>query len=169
MNGEELQEIMERLDLIEFRQELLFYNTSIDRSIFEYGITRKQDRSIMDLMDEYREILASGKDVAFVVRKDALTYDTKVEYMNDYKMSREEIIRHIVKYTGEDPIICTTGKASRELFEIREQNGQPHRFDFLTVGSMGHASSIGLFNILFPLTSYLSALFIIIAFVIYSI
>ena len=95
-------------------------------------------------MDEYREILASGKDVAFVVRKDALTYDTKVEYMNDYKMSREEIIRHIVKYTGEDPIICTTGKASRELFEIREQNGQPHRFDFLTVGSMGHASSIGL-------------------------
>ena len=39
MNGEELQEIMERLDLIEFRQELLLNNTSIDRSIFEYGIT----------------------------------------------------------------------------------------------------------------------------------
>ena len=51
MNGEELQEIIERLDLIEFRQELLFNNTGIDRSMFEYGITRKQYQSIMNLMD----------------------------------------------------------------------------------------------------------------------
>ena len=125
--GEITQKLLEDLDIANY---VIDKNTSVDE--------------LKKIMDEYREILASGKDVAFVVRKDALTYDTKVEYMNDYKMSREEIIRHIVKYTGEDPIICTTGKASRELFEIREQNGQPHRFDFLTVGSMGHASSIGL-------------------------
>ena len=41
-------------------------------------------------------------------------------------------------------IVSTTGKASRELFEIREANGQDHRYDFLTVGSMGHSSSIAL-------------------------
>ena len=59
-------------------------------------------------------------------------------------MNREEIIEHIVRYTAEDPIISTTGKASRELFEIREKNNQSHKYDFLTVGSMGHASSIAL-------------------------
>jgi phosphonopyruvate decarboxylase len=67
-----------------------------------------------------------------------------VEYKNNASMKREEIIRHIVRVSGGDPIISTTGKASRELFEIRTANGQDHRADFLTVGSMGHASSIAL-------------------------
>ena len=46
--------------------------------------------------------------------------------------------------TGEDVIVSTTGKASRELFEIREARGESHACDFLTVGSMGHSSSIAL-------------------------
>ena len=59
-------------------------------------------------------------------------------------MRREEIIEHIVNVSKEDPILSTTGKASRELFEIREKNGQSHKYDFLMVGSMGHTSSIAL-------------------------
>ena len=96
------------------------------------------------VMDGFRSVLGEGKDVAFVIRKGALEYDQKVEYKNDNEMIREEIIRHIVAATGEDPIVSTTGKASRELFEIREANGQEHKYDFLTVGSMGHTSSIAL-------------------------
>ena len=95
-------------------------------------------------MVEFRSLLAKGKDVAFVIRKGALSTDVKVEYKNDNKMVREEIIQHIVKATGEDPIVSTTGKASRELFETRVANNQSHKYDFLTVGSMGHASSIAL-------------------------
>ena len=95
-------------------------------------------------MDSFRELLKNGKQVAFIVRKGALEYDKKVEYKNDFTMKREDIIRHIVRETGEDPIVSTTGKASRELFEIREANSQSHKFDFLTVGSMGHSSSIAL-------------------------
>jgi phosphonopyruvate decarboxylase len=49
-----------------------------------------------------------------------------------------------VKASGEDPIVSTTGKASRELFETRAGAGQSHKYDFLTVGSMGHSSSIAL-------------------------
>ena len=86
----------------------------------------------------------AGKDVAFVIRKGALTDAPKVEYKNDNHMIREEIIQHIVKASGEDPIVSTTGKASRELFETRVANGQSHKYDFLTVGSMGHSSSIAL-------------------------
>ena len=96
------------------------------------------------VMDQFQKVLDAGKDVAFVIRKGALEYDEKVEYKNDNIMVREEIIQHIVKVSGEDPIVSTTGKASRELFETRVANGQSHKYDFLTVGSMGHSSSIAL-------------------------
>ena len=102
------------------------------------------DEEVAAAMAHFNEVLASGKDVAFVIRKGALTDAPKVEYKNDYKMLREEIIQHIVKASGEDPIVSTTGKASRELFETRVANGQSHKYDFLTVGSMGHSSSIAL-------------------------
>lgn len=102
------------------------------------------DEEVKVAMKGFREVLESGKDVAFVIRKGALTDAPKVEYKNDNAMIREEIIRHIVKASGEDPIISTTGKASRELFETRVANDQSHKYDFLTVGSMGHSSSIAL-------------------------
>ncbi len=96
------------------------------------------------VMEDYRKILDNGGNVAFVVRKGALSYEEKVSYSNDHTMVREDIIKHIAEVTGEDPIVSTTGKASRELFEIREAKGQSHKYDFLTVGSMGHSSSIAL-------------------------
>ncbi len=102
------------------------------------------DDEVEKAMSDFREILAKGKSVAFVIRKNALTYDGKVKYENNNTMVREEIIKHIVRYTGEDPVVSTTGKASRELFETRVANGQSHKYDFLTVGSMGHSSSIAL-------------------------
>ena len=102
------------------------------------------DDEVTAVMEEYKAILATGKSVAFVIRKGALTDAPKVEYKNDNRMIREEIIQHIVKVSEEDPIVSTTGKASRELFETRVSNGQSHKYDFLTVGSMGHSSSIAL-------------------------
>lgn len=95
-------------------------------------------------MDEFRTLLGKGRNVAFVIRKGALLYDKKTVYKNDHMMLREEIIRHILCISKEDPVVSTTGKASRELYEIREAYGQGHQQDFLTVGSMGHSSSIAL-------------------------
>lgn len=97
-----------------------------------------------DKMAEYDKLLEKGKQAAFVIRKGALSYEGTVCYENENSMAREEIIRHIVNISGTDPIVSTTGKASRELFEIREEKGQGHQYDFLTVGSMGHSSSIAL-------------------------
>lgn len=119
----------------------LLEDLGIQTFIIEKDTTDKEAESAMA---QFREILKTGKDVAFVVKKGALSTNVKAEYKNDYKMLREEIIKHIVKESGEDPIICTTGKASRELFETRAANGQSHKYDFLTVGSMGHSSSIAL-------------------------
>lgn len=99
---------------------------------------------VENAMEGFRKVLAAGKDVAFVIRKGAISSDAEPEYKNDNQMVREEIIRHIVQVSGENPIISTTGKISRELFEIRTINNQSHKYDFLTVGSMGHSSSIAL-------------------------
>lgn len=112
----------------------------------QYFVIEKdtKDEEIFTAMKSFDEVLTRGRQVAFVIRKGALSFDGKVEYRNENKMLREEIIRHITAVSGGDPIISTTGKASRELFEIREVNGQTHSHDFLTVGSMGHSSSIAL-------------------------
>ncbi len=97
-----------------------------------------------EVFEGFKMPLAEGRQVALVVKKGALSYGEKVVYANDYEMRREDIIKHIIDYTGKDVIVSTTGKASRELFEARASNGQGHQYDFLTVGSMGHASSIAL-------------------------
>lgn len=102
------------------------------------------EEEVNTCMKDFRKVLAEGKSVAFVIRKGALVYGEKAEYHNAHTMVREEIIRHIVQVSGADLVVSTTGKASRELFEIREQNGQSHKYDFLTVGSMGHSSSIAM-------------------------
>lgn len=91
---------------------------------------------------EFQKLLTTGKQVAFVVKKSALQFDGKVQYENKYTMLREKIIEKIVDASEKDIIVSTTGKASRELFEIREARNQTHERDFLTVGSMGHSSSI---------------------------
>ncbi len=102
------------------------------------------DKDLMEMMELSKPLLAKGNSVAFVIRKGALTYDDKLLYGNLYQMTRESIIECVTEVSGEDVIISTTGKASRELFEIRERRAQGHGRDFLTVGSMGHSSSIAL-------------------------
>lgn len=114
-----------------------------DMGIRTYIIGRQTaDDEVDKAMDKFREVLAEGKDVAFVISKGALSDEPKMEYKNENHMLREEVVQHIVKVSGEDPVISTTGKASRELFETRTANNQRHKYDFLTVGSMGHSSSI---------------------------
>lgn len=116
-----------------------------DMDVAVYVVTKETTEEELDAqMQVFRSLLAKGKDVAFVVKKGALSFEKNVEYSNKNHMRREEIIEHIVNVSKEDPILSTTGKASRELFEIREKNGQSHKYDFLTVGSMGHTSSIAL-------------------------
>lgn len=118
------------LDLMEIRSFVIGKDTT--------------DNEVRAVMAEFRPLLEAGKDVAFIIRKGALTDSVPAIYSNPYTMGREEIIRHIAAASGKDPIVSTTGKASRELFEIRAANGQSHKYDFLTVGSMGHSSSIAL-------------------------
>jgi len=95
-------------------------------------------------MAAFRPLLEAGRQVALVVRKGALEYAGSLSFRNGFSMQREEIVGRIARAAGEDVIVSTTGKASRELFEFRAAAQDTHARDFLTVGSMGHASSIAL-------------------------
>lgn len=100
--------------------------------------------TLKEKAEEFQRELDEGRSVAYVVKKGSLLYDEKVIYKNEYTMRREDVLKIITKYSENDVVISTTGKVSRELFEIREEKDKNHARDFLTVGSMGHCSSIAL-------------------------
>jgi len=88
----------------------------------------------------------SSSPVALVISAGTFSrFGFENDVTDSFPMSREDAITCIVlSLKPDDLIVSTTGMASRELFECREQLGQGHRSDFLTVGSMGHCSQIAL-------------------------
>lgn len=86
------------------------------------------------------------KPVAIIARKGVFADSKKVNLVDEkYLLSREDAIEIILDTLPQDTIYCaTTGRATRELFYLRERRGEGHQCDFLNVGSMGHASSVAL-------------------------
>jgi phosphonopyruvate decarboxylase len=84
--------------------------------------------------------------VALIIQKDTFeNYVLQNNSITDFPMTRETAIQTVVDSICEQSIaVSTTGMISRELFEYREFLQQGHKRDFLTVGSMGHASQIAL-------------------------
>lgn len=83
---------------------------------------------------------------ALIVEKDTFAgYSLQKVRNNKLTFGREEAIQMVASSLDEkDIIVSTTGMISRELFEYRTGKGEEHERDFLTVGSMGHASQIAL-------------------------
>jgi len=111
----------------------------------EYKVIDKDTtiKELGDTMRIFREKFAEGKSCAFIIKKGALLGDAKGGNTSNYEIVREKAIEIIISKTGgEHLVVSSTGKISRELFEIRKKLGQSHSQDFLTVGSMGFASSI---------------------------
>jgi phosphonopyruvate decarboxylase len=102
----------------------------------------------------YAHIKQNNTPFALIVRKDTfapyiLGGDTGAcgseTVKEESKLSREEAIEEIIRSSSPNEVfISTTGMASRELYELREKYNMGHERDFLTVGSMGHASSLAL-------------------------
>lgn len=105
------------------------------------------------LSDDYKTDLKTlvkwmkeeNKPVALVIKKGTFSTFKLAKPFNPYTLSREASLEVILKNISKDAlIVSTTGKTSREIFELREKLNQGHQNDFLTVGSMGHTSSIAL-------------------------
>ena len=81
-----------------------------------------------------------------IAPKGVMAASEKANIIDDvYPMSREEAMEVILDHMPTDTIYsATTGRATRELFFLRERRGESKKNDFLNVGSMGHASSVAL-------------------------
>ena len=104
-----------------------------------------QEKELQNDFSELSAEMSNGKTVAFIVKTGTFQSECKPRYGNSYFMTRESAVAQILAGSdSEDIFICTTGKLSREVFELREFRKEGHSHDFLTVGSMGHASMIAL-------------------------
>lgn len=86
-----------------------------------------------------------GPYCLLVKRQTFLPYSSKTSKKPYAELSRERALKVVCdELKSRDITVSTTGMLSRELFELRAQAEQGHERDFLTVGSMGHASAIAL-------------------------
>ena len=112
-----------------------------------YEVLSKEEEVAKRQMDKaVNSIRTTGEAFALVVEKDTFdTYTLQNVIKNDLTLVREEAVQMVAKSLDKnDVVVSTTGMISRELFEYREAAGDGHQNDFLTVGSMGHASQIAL-------------------------
>lgn len=111
-----------------------------------YEVLSKEENKAAKQINMAAKALANKEVFALVIEKETFEdYKLQNVEVNDLTMSREEAIQTVTAALGEkDCIVSTTGMISRELFEYRAAMNQGHERDFLTVGSMGHASQIAL-------------------------
>ena len=113
----------------------------------KYEILSKEEEECISQLERAKNYMEETKEAfALIVQKGAFdNYELQKKTDTIFPLNREEAIQ-IVTSTIEDDsvIVSTTGMISRELFEYRESIHEGHEKDFLTVGSMGHASQIAL-------------------------
>lgn len=87
--------------------------------------------------------LASEEPYAIVIRRNTFDKEEKPEFKNNFLLTREEAVEEILLSAGtENVVVSTTGKISREAYDVSERLFGNHSRSFLTVGGMGHASMI---------------------------
>ena len=111
-----------------------------------YEVLSKEEDKAAKQIEKAASALRDNEVFALVIEKDTFDeYKLQNVNANDLTMTREEAIQTVASaLSSKDVIVSTTGMISRELFEARAAWGQGHERDFLTVGSMGHASQIAL-------------------------
>jgi phosphonopyruvate decarboxylase len=111
-----------------------------------YEVLSKEEDKAEKQIAKAIKALQNKEVFALVIEKDTFEdYKLQNVEVNDLTMTREEAIQTVAAALGEkDCVVSTTGMISRELFEYRAAMNQGHERDFLTVGSMGHASQIAL-------------------------
>ena len=112
-----------------------------------YEIISKDDNQFeMKISSAVETAKNESRPAVLLIKKGTFEkYSKEIQKFDDQRMKREEALEIILKNLDDNAIVVsTTGKTSREIFEIREKRGQSHEQDFLTVGSMGHCSSIAL-------------------------
>ncbi|MBR4650066.1 MAG: phosphonopyruvate decarboxylase [Bacteroidaceae bacterium] len=109
-------------------------------------LSKDETKAAMQISQAVERMTTTKEAYALVIEKDTFDGYTLQNVVDNYlSLAREEAIHTVAAALGEkDVIVSTTGMISRELFEYRVSKSEGHERDFLTVGSMGHASQIAL-------------------------
>lgn len=120
----------ELLTTMKIPYQILDYNSNVDK-----------------VLDEAIETaITKQMPYALLIKKDTFgNYDLQKDKKHEFELNREGAIKLVIdQLKSDDIVISTTGKTSREVFEYRKFLNQTHEKDFLTVGAMGHTSSIAM-------------------------
>ncbi len=119
----------------------------LDTMNIKYDILSKNEDTAQQQINKAVDFMTTTNEIyALIIEKDTFDiYQLQNIEKNNLTMSREDAIKAVTaSLAPKDIIVSTTGMISRELFEARVVWNQGHERDFLTVGSMGHASQIAL-------------------------
>ncbi len=112
-----------------------------------YAVLPQNDDELSDvILGSLKTIKKKPSPLVLIAKKNHFhTYNFSSSNDNNLNMTREEALKIIISHLNDsDLVVSTTGMASREIFEYREEINKSHSNDFLTVGGMGHASQIAL-------------------------
>ena len=112
-----------------------------------YSILKDDDADFKAVIEKAAAYCRENRrSYALIAPKGVMAAAEKANNVDDvYPMSREEAIEVILDHMPADTVYsATTGRATRELFFLRERRNETKAHDYLNVGSMGHASSVAL-------------------------
>ena len=113
----------------------------LDLLEIKYFIIDK-DSTINEITDCLKVSIADHKPLALVVKRGAFEKDKRTFTNEDSSPLRKDAISKILnKFSNDTIFVSTTGKLSRELYELRKESNL-NCDDLYVVGGMGHASAI---------------------------
>lgn len=134
-------------DWAQHKQQGILTPVLMDNMQIPYKAINSENDGVDELEWAYKTAKDLSTPVAIFASKGQFEQGKKnrVEKSEFLDLSREDAIRVVVEnIPAEAIVVATTGRASRELYEVRESLGHCHSYDFLNVGAMGHASQIAL-------------------------
>ncbi len=91
-------------------------------------------------IQQIKQTLDKNKSIALIIKKNYFKKDVRKFSSNHNKLSRVEVIKYLLeKYDKDTIFVSTTGKTSRELYELNKEH---NRKTFYCIGGMGHVSSV---------------------------
>jgi len=118
----------------------------LDAMEIPYLIVEDEEEAVQSQISQAMAyVTENSAPYALIVRKNTFN---KYDYQGaegQSSLMREDAVETISQFFTDNTVfIATTGMTARELFEVREKAGSPHKQDFLVIGAMGHASQIAL-------------------------
>lgn len=120
------------LELLEIPYRIIEDNDDVIKETVEWAVQTARKISCPAALIAKKGVMAEKE-------KKAPPFDDR------FSMCREDVIKVVLDHAADDAImVATTGRATRELYFLREERGETHNNDILNVGAMGHASSIAM-------------------------